>query len=514
MLERLTLGEALDGVAAGDFTAGEVTAALDARIDALDLRLNAYLHRAPGGAATNGAAPRGEEAPGGAATGGTPPGSAAPREDAPQDGGPLRGLPFTLKDNMNLRGTPTSCASRILEGYVSPYDCTAAARLLAAGGRYLGKTNMDEFGMGSSNEYSARGPVRNPWDLSRAPGGSSGGAAAAVAADLALFALGSDTGGSIRQPAALCGVVGAKPTYGRVSRHGLVAFASSLDQIGPIAKDVADAARVLELIMGRDPADATTLDAPVPDLRAAAAAGARGLRVGLPEGLADLGLDDAVAAVWEAAAAALAAQGGERVAVSLPSLRHATAAYYLLATAEASSNLARYDGARYGRRAAGAADLEGLYRRSRAEGFGPEVRRRIMLGTFALSRGYYEEYYLRAQKVRTLLARDFAAAWERCDCLLLPATPGPAFRLGERLDDPLAMYLGDVFTLPVNLAGLPAASVPVAVHEGLPLGMQVVGRPLDEATVFRAAGALERAFPFRETRRRAVDAALDAEGAP
>ncbi|MBN2172025.1 MAG: Asp-tRNA(Asn)/Glu-tRNA(Gln) amidotransferase subunit GatA [Candidatus Krumholzibacteriota bacterium] len=488
MLESLTLGEALAGIERGDFSADEVTAALDARIDSLDPHLNAYVHRAPAGA--------------GAAAGIAP------------AGGPLCGLPFTLKDNMNLRGTPTGCASRILASYESPYDCTAAARLLAAGGRYLGKTNMDEFGMGSSNEYSAHGPVRNPWDLARAPGGSSGGAAAAVAADLALFALGSDTGGSIRQPAALCGVVGAKPTYGRVSRYGLVAFASSLDQIGPLAKDVADAARVLELIMGPDPRDATSLDAPVPRLLAAARKSARGLRVGLPEGLAVLGLDDAVAAAWEAAAAALAAQGAERVAVSLPRLRHATAAYYLLATAEASSNLARYDGVRYGLRAAGAADLDALYRRSRAEGFGPEVRRRIMLGTFALSRGYYEEYYLRAQKLRTLLARDFDQAWERCDCLLLPTTPGPAFRLGERLDDPLAMYLGDVFTLPVNLAGLPAVSVPTAVHAGLPLGMQVVGRPLDEVTVFRAAAALERAFPFRETRRRAVAAALDAGDAP
>jgi aspartyl-tRNA(Asn)/glutamyl-tRNA(Gln) amidotransferase subunit A len=484
MLERLTLREALAAIQRGDFEARALTAALLARIEALDSRLNAYTHIDAGAAAA--AEPAGA-------------------------GAALRGLPFTLKDNMSLAGTPTACASRILAGYLSPFDCTAAARLREAGGRYLGKTNMDEFAMGSSTEFSCRGPAHNPWDLTRTAGGSSGGAAAAVAADLALFALGSDTGGSIRQPAALCGVVGVKPTYGRVSRYGLVAYASSLDQIGPITKDVADAALVLELIMGRDASDASSLPARVPSLTDELSRELKGLRVGVPEELGALGMDAGDEAVLEAAIAALAAEGAERVSLSLPHLRYALAAYYLIAPAEASSNLARYDGIRYGLRAGEDGDLAAMLARTRSEGFGPEVKRRILLGTFALSAGYHEAYYRRAQQVRTLIRRDFAAAFERCDVIVMPATPGPAFPLGERSGDPLALYLSDIYTLPANLAGLPAASVPTALRDGLPLGTQIMTRPLDEATLIRAAAGLERAFPFRALRAAGVDAALGAQ---
>ncbi len=483
MLERLSLQEALAALGRGEVAAADLTRALLARIERLNPRLNAYAHWD----------------------------SETPDID-PVNDDKLMGLPFTLKDNMNLTGTPTRCASRILEGYVSPYDCTAAARLRAAGGRYLGKTNMDEFAMGSSNEFSHYGPARNPWDPERTPGGSSGGSAAAVAADLALFALGSDTGGSIRQPAAMCGVVGVKPTYGRVSRYGLVAFASSLDQIGPLTKDVADAAIVLQLIMGVDPRDATTVDAPVPPLLPETKKDVKGLRVGVPAGLDALGLDEDVAAAFAEAVAALAEQGAERVDVSLPHLRFATAGYYLLATAEASSNLARYDGVRYGLRRGEDDGLRAMYTRTRSEGFGPEVKRRILLGTFALSSGYYEAYYLKAQKLRTLIRRDFDEVFGLCDALLMPASPTPAFGLGEKLDDPLTMYLSDVFTLPANLAGLPAASVPTALCRGLPLGTQVIARPLDEATLLRTAAALERSFPFRERRRAAVARALGEEG--
>ena len=477
MIPRLGLRDARRALDAGAFSVDEFWLAQTERIARLDPQLHCYLHR--------------------------PADTAAP---LPTDA-VLGGLPFALKDNMNLAGTPTTCASRLLEGYVSPYDATAAAQLVAAGGRYLGKTNMDEFAMGSSCEHSAAGPTRNPWDLERSPGGSSGGAAAAVAADLAPFALGSDTGGSIRQPAAFCGVVGVKPSYGRVSRHGLVAFASSLDQIGPLTKNVEDAARVLELIMGHDPADATTLRAPVPPLLPETERGVAGLRLGLPDGLDALPMDATVRAAWLDAAAALEREGARRVRVELPSLGQAVAIYALVANAEASSNLARFDGIRYGRRAA-ADDLETMLTRSRGRGFGAEVKRRILLGTFALASGYYEDYYLRAQRWRARLAEEFAAAFAACDAILLPTAPTPAFRLGEKLDDPLDMYLSDLFTLPASLAGLPAASVPTALAGGLPLGMQVVTRALDEPMLIRVAAALERCFPFAALRRDAVDRAL------
>jgi len=472
----LDLNGALARLAAGELSAADFWAAQRARIDRYDAQLGCYLHRA------------------------------AP-EPAPTAAGPLAGLPFALKDNMNLAGTPTTCASRLLAGYVSPYDCSAAARLAAAGGRYLGKTNMDEFAMGSSGEHSAHGPTRNPWNLACSPGGSSSGSAAAVAADLALVALGSDTGGSIRLPAAFCGIVGVKPSYGRVSRYGLVAFASSLDQIGPLAKSVADAALVLELIMGHDPRDASSLRAPVPALRSELQRSLRGLRLGLPRELEQLALAAPVRAAWEAAAAALAAEGAQRVAVELPHLERAVAAYAILANAEAASNLARFDGLRYGRRAEGEG-LAATLTRSRSEGFGPEVKRRILLGNFALASGYYAAYYLRAQALRARLAADFAAAFADCDAILLPTAAAPAFRLGEKLADPLAMYLTDLFTLPASLTGLPAASVPTAVAEGLPIGMQLVTRRLDEATLIRVAAGLERCFPFAALRRRAVAAAL------
>ena len=484
MLERLDLRSALAGVASGGLRSTELTAALLARIERHNPALRAYGHWDA---------------------------DAALREPAAL--GPLGGLPFTLKDNMNLTGTATRAGSAILEGYVSPYDSCVAERLLAAGGRYLGKTNMDEFAMGSSTEFSVYGAACNPWDLARSPGGSSGGSAAAVAADLALFALGSDTGGSIRQPAALCGVVGVKPSYGRVSRYGLVAFASSLDQIGPITKTVQDAAIVLEWIMGADERDATSRRASVPGLLAETERDVRGLRFGVPDDLADLGMSSQAAASLESAAAALTADGAERVPVTLPHLRYVVAGYYLLATAEASSNLARFDGVRYGFRDSEARDLLATYSGSRTKGFGQEVKRRILLGTFALSSGYYDDYYLKAQKLRTLIIGDFAAAFAACDCLLLPTTPGPAFLRGEKLNDPLGMYLEDVFTLPANMAGLPAASVPTSTQAGLPLGTQVIGRAMDDGMVLRFAAALERAFPFGDLRRRSVAAALGEGGA-
>jgi aspartyl-tRNA(Asn)/glutamyl-tRNA(Gln) amidotransferase subunit A len=479
VISALDLSGALAGLAAGDFPAAALWQALNARIDRYDAQLGCYLHRAE------------------------PSSRWAPAADAAA----LGGLPFALKDNMNLAGTPTTCASRLLAGYVSPYDCSAAARLETAGGRYLGKTNMDEFAMGSSGEHSAHRPTRNPWDLARSPGGSSSGSAAAVAADLALVALGSDTGGSIRLPAAFCGIVGVKPSYGRVSRYGLVAFASSLDQIGPLTKSVADAALVLELIMGHDPKDATTLRAPVPALRPELGRSLRGLRLGLPREVERLALDPAVRAAWDEAAQALAAEGARAVAVDLPHLERAVAAYAILANAEAASNLARFDGLRYGRRAEGGT-LAATLTRSRSEGFGPEVKRRILLGNFALASGYFEAYYLRAQALRRRLAADFTAAFAACDAILLPTVATPAFRLGEKLGDPLAMYLTDLLTLPASLAGLPAASVPTALAGGLPIGMQLIARPLDEATLIRAAAGLERCFPFGERRRRAVAAAL------
>ncbi|MBX6376981.1 MAG: Asp-tRNA(Asn)/Glu-tRNA(Gln) amidotransferase subunit GatA [Clostridia bacterium] len=413
--------------------------------------------------------------------------------------GPLDGIPFGIKDNIVTRGMPTTCASRILAGYVPPYDATVVERLAAAGSVPLGKLNMDEFAMGSSCENSAFFPTRNPWDLDAVPGGSSGGSAAAVAAGMVPFALGSDTGGSIRQPAAFCGVVGLKPTYGRVSRYGLVAFASSLDQIGPITWDVTDCALVLQAIAGHDPRDATSAGEAVPDYVAALEPDVRGLRVGVPEEFFGPGVEAGVRDRVRRAIDLLADLGASVEPCSLPHTPYALPAYYLIAPAEASSNLARYDGVRYGWRAPGEGFVD-MYRRTRREGFGAEVRRRIMLGTFALSAGYYDAYYRKAQEVRTLVRRDFQAAFQRFDLLATPTAPTVAFRLGERVNDPVAMYQSDICTIPVNLAGLPAISVPCGFVDGLPVGLQLIGRPFGEPTLLRAAYAYEQHAGLRRRR--------------
>ncbi|MGA0918943.1 MAG: Asp-tRNA(Asn)/Glu-tRNA(Gln) amidotransferase subunit GatA [Ilumatobacteraceae bacterium] len=407
------------------------------------------------------------------------------------DPGPLAGVPVALKDNLCTRGIPTTCSSKILDGWRPPYDATVVERLAAAGAVVVGKTNLDEFAMGSSTENSAFGPTRNPLDVSRVPGGSSGGSAAAVAAGFAALSLGSDTGGSIRQPAALCGVVGVKPTYGAVSRLGLVAFASSLDQIGPFATDVADAALMLEAIAGHDPADSTSIPEPFPSLTPALSAGVEGLRVGrivdLPAG-ADSDVDERLQAAFDA----LAAAGAEIVDVEVPAFTYGLTAYYLIAPAEASSNLARYDGVRFGSRVE-AADTNAMYTATRSAGFGPEVQRRIMLGTYALSAGYYDAYYGKALKVRRLIADDFARAYERCDVMLTPASPSVAFPFGSKTADPFAMYLCDTYTIPSNLAGHPAMSVPFGSGaDDLPVGVQVLAPALGEPVMFQVAAELER----------------------
>jgi aspartyl-tRNA(Asn)/glutamyl-tRNA(Gln) amidotransferase subunit A len=399
---------------------------------------------------------------------------------------------------MSTRGVRTTAGSKILEKYVPPYDCTAVARLKAAGAVVLGKMNCDEFAMGSSNENSGYGPVRNPRDLTRVPGGSSGGSAAAVAADMAVFTLGSDTGGSIRQPASFCGVVGLMPTYGRVSRYGLIAFASSLDHIGPLTKTVKDAAIVLRTIAGRDPMDSTSAEVPVPDYAVELDKPVRGLKLGVAKEYLGEGLDDEVRQAVESAIEKLKGLGCEIVPVSLPHTPYAIPTYYLIATAEASSNLARYDGVRYSHRARGVRTLSEMYRRSRDEGFGAEVKRRIMLGTYALSAGYYDAYYLKAQKVRTLLTRDFEEAFRKVDAIVTPTSPTAAFRLGEKSNDPLAMYLADIYTVTADLAGIPGISVPCGeTREKLPIGLQILGKHFDEATILRVAHALEQAAQLK-----------------
>jgi len=406
---------------------------------------------------------------------------------------PLAGVPVGIKDVMVTRGVRTTAGSKILGDYLPPYDCTAVSRLEAAGAVVLGKLNCDEFAMGSSNENSAWRPVRNPRDLTRVPGGSSGGAAAAVAADMAVATLGSDTGGSIRQPASFCGVVGLMPTYGRVSRYGLIAFASSLDHIGPLTKTVKDAAIVLQTIAGRDPMDSTSADVPVPDYVAELEKPVRGLKVGIAKEYFGEGLDAEVRSAVEAATQKLAGLGCEVVPVSLPHTKYAIPTYYIVATAEASSNLARFDGVRYGFRARDARTLSEMYRRSRDQGFGPEVKRRIMLGTYALSAGYYDAYYLKAQKVRTLLAQDFEEAFKRVDVIVTPTSPTAAFKLGEKVDDPLAMYLADIYTVTADLAGIPGISIPCGeTKEKLPIGLQILGKHFDEATILRIAHAYEQ----------------------
>jgi len=406
----------------------------------------------------------------------------------------LTGIPIGLKDIFCTKGIKTTCGSKMLANYVPPYNATVVEKLEAAGAVVIGKLNMDEFAMGSSNEFSAFGPVKNPHDETRIPGGSSGGSAASVAANQCVATLGTDTGGSIRQPAAMCGVVGIKPTYGRVSRYGMIAFASSLDQAGPMANNVRDAAIMLGAISGHDSHDATSLRADVPDFEAALTGDIKGLKIGIPKEYFSGGLDTEVAASIKAAIEKIHSLGATTVEATLPSTDFATACYYIVAPAEASANLARFDGIRYGHRAGKFADLDDLYSRTRAEGFGDEVKLRIMIGTFVLSSGFYDAYYKKAQQVRTLIKNDFDAAFKKYDLLLAPTTPTPAFKIGEKIDDPLTMYLSDIFTIPANLAGLPAMNVPCGrTKSGLPIGMQLIGRPMDEATILKVAHAYEQA---------------------
>jgi len=407
--------------------------------------------------------------------------------------GKLLGVPIAIKDILNVKDQPCTCASRILQGYVSPYDATAIAKLRSEGAVFLGRTNMDEFAMGSTTENSAYKTTRNPWNPDHVPGGSSGGSAAAVAAGEAIAALGTDTGGSIRQPAAFCGCVGFKPSYGRVSRYGLTAFASSLDQVGPVTKDVRDAALILQAISGRDEMDSTSIEAPVPDFVAGFKDDLKGIKLGLPREYFVGGLDNDVETAVRNAVEQCRQLGAEVIDVSLPHTQYAIAAYYIIATAEASANLARFDGVRYGLRAEGAEDPIDMYGKTRAQGFGQEVKRRIILGTYVLSSGYYDAYYLSAQKVRTLIRNDFEEAFKRCDALLTPVSPTPAYRIGEKTGDPLQMYLGDIFTVTANLAGICGLSVPCGLTKGnLPIGLQILGPSFKEENVLRVGHAFER----------------------
>jgi len=413
------------------------------------------------------------------------------------DGGPLTGIPLVIKDLICTQGVPTTCGSRILQNYVPTYDATVTAKLKAAGAVLVGKANMDEFAMGSSTENSFYGPTRNPWDLGKIPGGSSGGSAAAVAAGECIASLGSDTGGSIRQPASCCGIVGMKPTYGRVSRYGLVAFASSLDQIGPFARDVWDTALLLNAICGHEPLDSTSVDLPVPDYTRALENDVKGMTLGIPKECFGQGLDPEVESAVRRAIQILERLGAQTVEVSLPMSDYALAVYYIIAPAEASSNLARYDGVKYGFRAKGNHDLMEMYKETRSQGFGAEVKRRIMLGTYALSSGYYDAYYLKASQVRTLIRQDFEKAFAACDALLTPTAPTPAFKLGEKVDDPLQMYLSDIFTIPCNLAGLPGLSLPCGYSkEGLPIGLQILANHFQEEKILRVAHTFEQNTEF------------------
>ena len=472
-ISELTICAAADGLRKKAFSSVELTRAVLSAIAKKDGALGAYLSVDEAGALRQ-----------------------AEAADAARAGGldaELLGVPVAVKDLINVDGQPCTCASKMLKGYTSPYDATVSARLRRAGAVFAGRTNMDEFAMGSSTEGSAFQVTRNPCDLARVPGGSSGGSAAAVAGGEAVAALGTDTGGSIRQPAAFCGCVGLKPSYGRVSRYGVTAYASSLDQVGPMTKTVEDAAVLLQPLAGVDPRDGTTLDAPVPDYRAALRGGLKGLRIGLPREYYVEGTDPEVMACVRKAVDGCAAAGAEIVEVSLPHTEYAIAVYYIVATAEASANLARFDGVRFGHRTAKPESVFDLYAKSRAEGFGTEVKRRIILGTYVLSSGYYDAYYGRAQKVRTLIRRDYDEAFKACDVLMTPVAPTPAYRIGEACDDPLKMYLGDIFTVPANLAGLCGLSVPCGkTAAGLPVGLQVLGPAFGEGSILRAAHAYEQ----------------------
>jgi aspartyl-tRNA(Asn)/glutamyl-tRNA(Gln) amidotransferase subunit A len=470
----LSIHEARRHLDAGDFTSVALTRQILDEITRKDSLINSYITVAEAGALAQA--------------------EAADEKIRKGEAGPLTGIPVGLKDLIVTQGMPTTCASRMLENFVSPYDATVVEKLLQAGAVIPGKLNMDEFAMGSSSETSFFGPVKNPWDLSRIPGGSSGGSAAAVAAGLCLGALGSDTGGSIRQPAAHCGVVGMKPTYGRVSRYGVVAFASSLDQIGPMARNVEDCALLLQAIAGYDSRDSTSVNIPVPDYSALLSRDLSGLTIGLPvEYHGAEGMDPEMAEAIREAVQVLKACGAKTVEVRLPHMPYAVAAYYVIASSEASTNLARFDGIRYGYRTQNPSDLLDLYEKSRSEGFGEEVKRRILIGTYALSSGYYDAYYNQALKVRALIARDFTEAFSCCDLLAAPVTPAPAFLLGSAAGDPLSMYLADIFTISVNLAGIPAMSVPCGfTRAGLPMGLQLLGKPFDEGTLLRAGYAYEK----------------------
>lgn len=462
-----TISQLSAGLHAGEFTSEELTRALLDRISRLDSRLNAFITVT---------APQAIEAA-----------RAADRRIRAGAGGLLEGIPIAHKDIFCTRGVKTSCGSKMLDNFIAPYDATVVERLMQAGAIMLGKTNMDEFAMGSSNETSYFGPVRNPWNTGTVPGGSSGGSAAAVAARLVPAATGTDTGGSIRQPAALCGVTGLKPTYGSVSRYGMIAFASSLDQGGPITTTAEDAALMYSAMAGFDPKDSTSLDRPRPDCLAALNAPLAGLRIGLPEEYFDAGLDAGVARAVEQAITVYQRLGAKTIRISLPNSRLSVPAYYVVAPAECSSNLARFDGVRYGYRCAEPRDLLDLYKRSRGEGFGAEVKRRILIGTYVLSSGYFDAYYLKAQKIRRLISADFARAFEQVDLILGPTSPSPAFALGAKDQDPLTMYLCDIYTIAANLAGLPGMSIPCGFSGGLPVGLQLIGNYFDEARLLNAA---------------------------
>jgi aspartyl-tRNA(Asn)/glutamyl-tRNA(Gln) amidotransferase subunit A len=482
-LTDLTLVEAREGLRKNDFSARELTGAYLEAIARLNPRLNAYLT-----VTDRQALAQAEK---------------ADAELARGEARPLTGIPLAIKDLFCTAGVRTTAGSRILEPFVPPYESTVTTNLLRDGAIFLGKANMDEFAMGSSNMTSAFGPVENPWKRRQdetavlVPGGSSGGSAAAVAARIALGATGTDTGGSIRQPASFCGIVGLKPSYGRCSRWGVVAFASSLDHPGPFARTVRDCAILLRSMAGHDPKDSTSVDVPVPDYEAACARGVKGLRIGVPREYRAEGMPGEIEAIWHQGVEWLRESGAEVVDVSLPHTRYGLATYYIVAPAEASSNLARYDGVRFGLRVADGEDMRDLYERTRAAGFGAEVRRRILIGTYVLSAGYYDAYYLRAQKIRALILKDFTDAFGHVDALLTPTAPSAAFAQGENMDDPIKMYLNDVFTVPADLAGVPGLSVPAGLDaNGLPLGLQVLGKPFDEETVFAVAAALEKAAGF------------------
>ena len=476
---RLTIHQALEKLRSRELSAAQLTQSVLDRIRATDEKIHSYLT-----VSENEALAQAKEADRILSAGDRPP--------------PLCGIPVAVKDVILTQSIRSTAGSKILEDFIPPYDASVVHKLKEAGAVIIGKVNCDEFAMGSSNENSAYGPSKNPWDVSRVPGGSSGGSATCVAADQALASLGTDTGGSIRLPASFCGVVGLKPTYGRVSRFGVVAYASSLDQVGPVAKDVRDCATMLQAIAGHDPRDSTSVDTPTQDYLAKLERGVKGLKVGIPKEYFVEGMQPEVDQAVHKAIDELQALGAEPISVSLPHTDYAIATYYIIATAEASSNLARYDGVKYGHRSARAEGLVDMYRQSRAEGFGPEVKRRIMLGTYALSAGYYDAYYLKAQKVRSLIRKDFLDAFQACDVLATPVAPTTAFRLGEKTADPMTMYLSDIFTIAVNLAGLPGLSVPCGFDQhGMPMSVQLIGKPFGEEALLQAGYAYEQATEWR-----------------